>query len=262
MTRLPTSFALLAAALGAATVAINAGGCTVLTNDALPDDAGVFEGGGDANIGAQACSGCIVDQCTAAFTLCLTNEGCNDIRLCATGCAAGDESCKTACACQSSAANADGGTLVAEARYRAFTSCSDARTCSAACGADCTATCTTPPKTTPASCNQTAADAGLDADAGITIDGGSSDDAGNGSDAGAPVKVGVDSCATCGDNKCGDAKKACAIGSECAAFLSCTAACTTATCNTECASKHATGKTSAEELASCVAAGCSEACGL
>lgn len=257
------SFPLLILAFGAIGGAgLYAGGCTVLTNDAPPDDAGVFEGG-DANAAAQTCSACVVDQCTSAMALCLSDDACNAIRACASSCSDIDAAttCRTTCAC--AAKTTDGG-ISAESRFRAFTSCADARTCApSSCATDCASTCAAaPPSTTPSACSDSPPDAGQpDADTSdASIDDASLGDAGG--DAGVPIKVSVDGCASCGDDKCGAAKKACAIGSECAAFLSCVAACSEATCSTECGTKYATGKNAAQELASCVEAGCREACGL
>src|SRR4051812_12811942 len=53
-------------------------GCTVLTNDALPDDAGPFEGGGDA--ASTACGTCVVQECVGAWAVCLTDESCLKLR--------------------------------------------------------------------------------------------------------------------------------------------------------------------------------------
>ena len=59
----------------------HASGCTVLTNDALPDDAGTFEGGGDAGP-STACTSCVTQECTGAWAVCLTDSRCVALRGC------------------------------------------------------------------------------------------------------------------------------------------------------------------------------------
>jgi hypothetical protein len=241
----------VAGALAVSAGSVLAGaGCTVLTNEALLDDAGVFEAG-DATV--STCSACVADECTAAWAMCLTNTSCLAIRQCA----AAPAGQATSCACQ---ATSDGG-LAPESLYRAFTTCSDARTCASGCAIDCSSRCTDGGElTTPAACDQ--GDASTEADA--TADGGS--DAGDAAidagDAGAPAGPTAESCRSCASNKCGDSKKACAIGSECAAFLECTFACADSTCVDDCGRLHATGKVAAVELATCTQAGCESECGL
>ena len=225
-------------------------GCTVLTNDALPDDAGVFEAG-EASV--STCNACVADECTAAWAMCLTNESCIGIRTCASGaeCGAG---CKTACACT---ATSDAG-LAPESLYRAFTACNDARTCGVGCTTDCAARCKPAAElTTPPSCT----DAGVLTDAGT--DAAVDTDAGDAGDVDASLAAPTaDSCRTCASDKCGDSKKACALGSECATFLECTFACGDSTCVEDCGRLHATGKVAAVELATCTQAGCERECGL
>jgi hypothetical protein len=77
-----------------------------------------------------------------------------------------------------------------------------------------------------------------------------------------PARPTAESCASCSDSKCGDAKRACAIGSECANFLECAFACTDSGCVAECGRLHATGKVAAVELATCTQAGCQAECRL
>src|ERR1043165_5931543 len=83
-------------------------GCTVLTNDGPPDDAGKFEGG-DAT--TQSCATCVSDQCTGQMAACLTDPSCAALakRTDPAVCSAGD-------------AGADGGADPL-AEYAAFTGC-------------------------------------------------------------------------------------------------------------------------------------------
>lgn len=222
-------------------------GCASDVSDALADDAGAFEG---SDAGVASCAPCVASQCTAAWALCLTDESCLAVRRCgaATGC---DEACATSCVC---AADADGGS--GGALYRAFAACTDARRCAEGCATDCASSCAAAaPTTTPAACH--AADASTTADAGN--DSGSAPDAG---DFTAPGPATADSCASCAEDKCGDAKKACAVGSECASFLACTFGCTDSGCTDDCGRLHATGKVAAVELATCTQTGCKLDCGL
>src|SRR6185295_5170430 len=103
-------------------------GCTVLTNDGLPDDAGKFEGGGEA--GAAACASCVADQCTGQWALCLTDPACAEAHRCAVG--ASDPStcvCTTADAAAAADADTDGGDILdPRGVYRAFASCNDTKT--------------------------------------------------------------------------------------------------------------------------------------
>lgn len=94
------------AALGVAGV-----GCTMLADDAAPEDTGVFEG---EEARRPTCDACVASRCTAAMALCAMKEGCLAVRACtkAPGCNA---TCRTSCAC--SASSADGG-LSAEILYR------------------------------------------------------------------------------------------------------------------------------------------------
>ncbi len=109
-----------ALALGAASMVAGAG-CTVLTNDAPPDDAGLYEGG---DVQVASCPSCVASECTAASALCLTNEGCLAVRDCAK---AGD----AGCGCGT---NEDGGTRARDL-YRAFEACTAARSCTGTWGA-------------------------------------------------------------------------------------------------------------------------------
>lgn len=111
--------------------------------------------------------------------------------------------------------------------YRAFAACNDARS-----GGTCLADCKAASKTAPA------------------CEGGDAGDAGT-----------VDGCTSCVSGKCGDAKRSCALGTECAAYLACAYAAKDAAGAEDCGRLHATGKAAAVELATCTNAGCTDACG-
>lgn len=259
-------------------------GCTVLTNDGLPDDAGKFEGGGDA--ASPVCATCLADQCTGAWAACLTDPACAAIFQCGHPSIACDETCRSACVCAAPSSDAgaadaaagDAGTIDPRALYRAFASCNDART---RAGAACSNDCGGASSSNVAACSDEdaggadsgatdagdAGDASDDAAAADAGDGGLDASvidgrAGDGGDAGTTAPAtGADACASCVSNECGDPKKACAIGSECAAYLECAYAAASAAAADECGRQHATGKTAAVELATCTRVGCSDACG-
>lgn len=235
----PLGFAALTGALALVAVgSVLAGaGCATTANDSGSEDAAVIV---PTEAAAGACHACVADACTAAWALCLTNEDCLSVRDCArTGSSA-------ECACgPASDAGASGGD-----RYRAFTTCNDARTCAAGCASDCASSCASPPATTPAACE--VPDAGADA----------ADDAGADAGDAPPPGPSADGCASCAAAKCDSAKKACAIGSECAVFLECAFACADSTCVSGCGRSHATGQVAAVELATCAQAGCEAECGL
>lgn len=226
-----------AVALGVGALTASVPGCTVLTNDALPDDAGPFEAGPDAGTqGSAACGGCVAQECIGTWAVCLTDESCLKLRGCS----------NDQCLC-AGIARGDAG-VDPLAAYMAFASCSDALTCASSCAASCSATCKAgAPQTTP-KCTSTS-DAGSD---GAT-------DAG---DAAVPEGPSAVRCAACVSDKCDAAKKLCAIGSECAAFLACAKGCTDAPCVDACGKSHSTGKASATELSSCTLTSCRAACGL
>lgn len=227
---------LLFCASTAALVVASAGaGCTVQTNDAPPDDAGVFEGGGEG--GAAACTTCLSLECTGTWATCLTDPTCQAVHACGTA----------DCVC-SADAGADAGDP--RALYRAFAACNDARS-GGACAADCKAKATT----NPPPC------AGEDAGADAATDAGDGGDAGDAGAAAPAPSSSVDACASCVSSKCGDAKKACALGTECAAYLACVYAAKDAAGAEDCGRLHATGKVAAVELATCTNAGCTDACG-
>lgn len=256
-----------AAALAAGALATSAvvPGCTVLTNDALPDDAGLFEGGGDAS--STACTSCVTQECTGPWAVCLTDSRCVALRGCNNPFGE-SQSAREKCFCDSADAGgpaSDGGADTLGA-YAAFASCNDVRTCGK-CGADCSPTCANggTKSTKPGECG--GADAGVDAADGGVTDSGLSADGGDAGDAGAdaslsPAPSGVDACASCVAGKCGDAKKACALGTECSAFLGCAYGCADAACVDACGKSRATGKASATELSSCTLTSCRSACGL
>jgi hypothetical protein len=262
----PTILALSALALAGGMIALGPG-CTVLTNDGLPLDATVYDGPTEG--GTPACTACVANECTAIWAVCLNDARCQAIHTCASASGCGAD-CRASCACSSTsssdASTRDGGGIDAVGAYAAFASCNDARTCSA-CKNDCAAQCASgSPATTAASCGG-GTDSGTDAgsDSGVDAgDGGdaAADDAGTETDGGTtPVVPSVDGCASCTAGKCGDAKKQCVLGSECAAYLTCAKACADAACVDDCGRQHATGKAASVELAACTTASCSEVCG-
>lgn len=247
---------LFCASAAALAVAAGGAGCTVVTTD-TPDDAGVFAPALDAGI--AACTSCLTAECAGTWAACLTDPACRALHACGTA------ACVCAAAPSDDDAGADAGAASdPRALYRAFAACNDARS-GGACVADCkTATTTNPPPCADedAGADVFFPDAGDDAAADAGTDGG--DDAGDGGDAGAAApapKASVDSCASCVSGKCGDAKKACALGTECAAYLACVYAAKDAAGAEDCGRLHATGNVAAVELASCTNAGCTDACG-
>lgn len=207
-------------------------GCTVLTNDALPDDAGIFEGGDATAEGA--CNTCLAAACLGPAALCLTSDAC-----------AGVVDCNGDAGCVCAASN-DGGPSP-DRLHHAYTSCFDDEI--AACATECAAE-NRSPSTTPACAS----------DAGAT----DATDAGDAGDAG-PVDAGTTgtaACVACANTNCAAAVASCGSGSECEAFLSCSSACTTGSCITDCGTLHATGKVAASELATCTATSCKNDCGL
>ncbi|MDB4998304.1 MAG: hypothetical protein JWM74_5736 [Myxococcaceae bacterium] len=267
--RIRPSYAVLTALSGAiaiamgAVAAVVAPGCTVLTNDALPDDAATFEGG-DGAAPSAACTSCVAQECTGAWSVCLTDSRCVALRGCNTPLGE-SQAAREQCFCDSadaSAATPDGGADPLAA-YAAFAACTDARTCGK-CATDCASTCANgAAKTTAGSCAEPS-EAGADPDASADAGDAGSDEAG---DAGAPDAAvtpdlpSADGCATCVTDKCNDAKKACALGTECSAFLACAYGCADATCVDACGKTHSTGKASATELSSCTLTSCRAACG-
>lgn len=231
-------------------------GCTVLTNDAPPDDAGVFEGG-DADGSAAVCGACVVQQCAGPLSVCLTDDACVEASLCAKGSAGA-----TACVCGASPdGGADGGASPASA-LRASYECDRERKCT-----QCASSCACGTNGAPVgSCDDAGASDAGDAgasDASAPADAGDAgDDAG---DAAAPADAGTEgvgsACAACAASKCGDASRSCGPGTECEAFLACMRECTSATCTAGCAATHATGKTAAIELARCTTTSCNGPCG-
>jgi hypothetical protein len=236
-----------------AMLAASGPGCKASADD-VPAGGGSFVGGNDA--ASNDCTTCAALECTGPWAVCLTDSRCVALRGCndASGAAPSDEA-RQQCFCDDADAGdatPDGG-LDSLSAYAAFAACSDARTCGA-CASDCTSACTggaPNKKTTAASCG-----AGI-ADAGIV-------DAADASDAAVvtPMTASVDACASCVADKCGDAKKACALGSECSAFLACAYGCADASCVVACGDAHSTGRASAIELSSCTLTSCRSACGL
>jgi hypothetical protein len=242
-------------------------GCTVLTNDAPLDDSGVFEGGGDAS--SPACTSCVTQECTGTWAVCLTDSRCVALRACNNPFGESEGS-RTQCFCSTADAGGtpDGG-VEALAAYAAFAACNDARTCGK-CATDCSATCTGGTKSTaPGACGEvdagdsgTSNDAATDPDADPDAGEAGAPDADVDSGVSPPIATGVDACASCVSGKCGDAKKSCALGSECNTYLGCAYACADAACVDACGKSYATGKASALELSSCTLTSCRSACGL
>ncbi len=227
-------------------VAVAQSACTVLTNDALPDDA-TFDGPSEASV--PACTECLAQACVGTWAVCLADEGCRALRACGAGSSAA--SCSGQCSSRAGDA-ADGGPDPAAA-YFVFTGCADENarsTCASAC-----ADAGTPAPTQPGTCSDAgSSDAGEDA----------ADDAGDAGDASVPdatAPITADACTSCIAGACGDPAKACASGTDCAAFLACVYACTDASCQDACATDHATGKESAGELSSCAVLSCAVQCG-
>lgn len=247
-------------ALFAAAASAMPAGCTVLTNDALPDDAGP-ESGVDGS--APSCGLCLEVECSGPWSVCLLDGTCQAMHACATAPGCGD-TCKSSCVCEGppDGGAPDGGPAALRA-YLAFSTCNDARACGP-CASQC-----------PGACADSGAgvicrplDAGADAstdsgDAGAGTDAG---DAGTGIDASAEASTdggaSVDGCASCVANACGTALAGCRAGTECAAFLTCAYACATTACTDECGRRFQAGKQGAADLSSCTLASCLGACGL
>jgi hypothetical protein len=233
-------------------------GCTVLTNDSLPDDAGIFDGTTDG--ASPVCATCLANECTGQWAACLTDPACIDVA---------KRADPATCLAPDAGATDDGG-VDPLALYGAFTACTGAKSAAgASCATDCTGASSPSPCATDGGTDDDAS-AGDAGDDGAATDAG--DDGGDASiaDAGAddadagttaPVTPTVDTCNSCVSSECGDPKKACAIGSECAAYLECAFAAADAAATEECGRQHATGKTAAAELATCTRVGCSIACG-
>lgn len=247
-------------------LAASAPGCKASSDD-VPGGGGTFGGGSDA--ASNDCTTCAALECTGPWAVCLTDSRCVALRGCndSSGAAQSDDA-RQQCFCDGAdagVATPDGG-ADSLAAYTAFAACSDARTCGA-CATDCTSACTgraPNKKTTAASCGGGIADAAI-VDAADASDATDAADAADASDAGVvvtPVTASVDACASCVADKCGDAKKACALGSECSAFLACAYGCADASCVAACGDAHSTGRASAIELSSCTLTSCRSACGL
>lgn len=230
---------------GAASATVALEGCTVSTNDRA-DDAGPFEAS-TTDAAPSACGACVALDCAGPSAVCLTDEGCQQLLACANPFSE-SKGARDGCFCAGSAPT-DGGVGVDPlAAYVAFAACNDSRSCST-CASDCAALCSGgPPQTRPACAGE---DAGAEDSDGGDADGG---------DAVAPPSV--DGCVQCVAGRCDSAKKLCALGSECAAFLACARGCSDAACVAACGAAHATGKSSAEELSSCTLTSCRSACGL
>jgi hypothetical protein len=219
--------------------------CTVLTNDALPDDAGPFEGGEAGDGGHASCASCLTQQCTGQQAACLVDATCSTIAACVAG-----GGTVASCLC-TVGAGVDGGPSP-RGNYAAYVQCQNASLCASACSSACVAECAIAPADGAApdlTCG--AGDAG-DVDAG--------DDGGDASTP--PPPVTVSGCSGCIAGNCGDPKKACAVGSECESFLDCGSACKDTACIDGCGTNFASGKEAARELSDCVVTACASACGL
>ena len=232
----------------------------------LPDTAGPFEGGsGPASSASSDCTTCAAQECTGPWSVCLTDSRCVALRACNDPFGE-SEGAREQCFCDSadaSPATPEGGADPLAA-YAAFAACSDSRTCGK-CASDCTSACSggAPNKTTTTASCGTAVDAGgVDAGGSRCRRCGGDADAGDAGAAVAPVTASVDACTSCVANKCGDAKKLCALATECSVFLACAYACADASCVDGCGTAHSTGKASAMELSSCTLTSCRSACGL
>ena len=266
----------------------SAQGCTILTNDALPDDAGTD--GPEAGT-ALSCNTCVANECTGPWAVCLLDGTCLGLHACSAASAPGS-SARLACTCgtdgdasvEDAGSDAEAGALDAGApldalaAYRMFAACNDLRTGST-CAADCATTCATGgSRTFPSSCGSPS-DAGADAADATVVDAGDAavadaGDAGDGgvgdastADGGSTAPTGldpraVDACSACVSTACADPKSACAAGTDCAAFLACAFACTDAACATQCGVTYSAGKTAASTLSNCTITSCSGACGL
>lgn len=231
-------------------------GCTVLSNDA-PLDAGVYEGGEGG--GSKACPTCTVQQCTAFYATCFDSASCTAITT-ALHKGACDEGCQAAAYC---------GSPSAQAFYKELATCEDQAQCNS-----CQLTCGRKPESCPAAKLVPAASAcGVDAgatdasDAAVTpSDAGASDAASDAaaSDAAADATADAappETCAAC-VTRCGDTKKACAIGSECDGYIQCAMACADATCVSQCGTTFPSGKQASQDLARCVRITCGATCGV
>lgn len=226
--------------------ALSPTGCTVLTNDS-PLDAGVFEGGDGGP--SKACPTCAVQQCTALYATCFDSPSCVAIAtsLHAPTC---DETCDNAAFCAQPQA---------QGLYRELAACEDAAQCNA-----CQLTCGRKPEScpnpkavpSPSVCGGADASADSASDA-APADGGASDAAADAGDAAVPAPETCASCVT----RCGDQKKACAIGSECDGYLQCAMACADAACVGQCGTSFASGRQAAKDLARCVRITCGTVCG-
>ncbi len=241
-----------AAALGGVVSAVTLQACTV-TNDAL-DDAGPYEAS-TTDAGSTACGSCVELECAGPWAVCFNDEGCQRLRSCDNPFGESDGA-RQACFCDGASTDDSGTSARSLAAYVAFASCNDAKTCATSCASDCASSCTNMvSRTTSVSCATD--DSGTDA----SIDAG---DAGDGADAGvvAAEAPSVDGCASCVSGRCDSAKKLCAIGSECAAYLACAKGCSDAACVAACGVSRASGRASAIELSSCTLTSCRSACGL
>lgn len=246
---------------------VAAPGCTDDAGGDTTTEAGSVEAG--TPVTPTACTSCVAQACVGPWALCLTDARCAALRGCDNPFGESGAG-RQQCFCAGAGASTEAGDASDEdplALYAVFASCNDARTCTT-CTNDCTAGCTNGGrKTVAGACGEAgASDGGLtDASDAALADGGDAGDGGEaGAEAGSPAPAAptVETCASCVSSRCGDATKACALGTECGAFLGCAYGCLDASCAAACEVSHATGKASATELSSCTLTSCRSACGL
>ena len=258
----PRVVALFTAAFAVAGLALVSGahGCTVLTNDALPDDAAID---GQAEAGA-ACSGCFASACAGLYAACFGSEACIAQRFCGSGTAAsdaGDAGDATADAAPDAAVSPGAG---ASTLYPHILACQSSSSCVSkvqACAAPFAASCaldagsdgaTDAASLPDADAVDAAPDAGQ-ADADI-VDATASD---------APSSDAVADAAptTCTGCAAQCASAGCGAGTACDAFVKCGLGCGSAVCVAGCGTANAAGKAAATQVARCVTTNCAALCG-
>ena len=224
----PPHFALY----GATAVAWGASGAVLALGAPACSDKATDTNNGDTFDGGSA-QGSATDTATSDCTTCAVQECAGAWAVCLT-----DSRCAALRSCDEASGES-------QAAYAAFAACTDARTCGT-CAMECTSICTAGAPNKPRATASCAA----------------ASDASDAGDAGDRAHASVDACASCVADKCGDAKKLCALGTECSAFLGCAYACADTSCVDGCGTAHSTGKASANELSSCTLTSCRSACGL
>ncbi len=257
----PRAAALIAGATFVLGLALGTGshGCTVLTNDALPDDASTDA----ANDAGLTCSSCFSLGCGGLFAACLGDDLCIAQRFCGSGgnADAGDASIGDALADAAAPTPIERSPLYPHVlSCQALSACAvKVQSCVAPFSASCAATdAGTDAASLDAAMPQDAAtDAGDAAlvDADVLQDGATDTSEAGSVDAAAdamPV-----SCADCA----AQCASACAAGSVCDAYVQCALGCDSVACVSACAAKNAAGKGAAVEVARCVTSKCAATCG-